>query len=92
MSFGATNVQSKSEPRERSGYNSNYRAPRKGIQAKAAVAAITAPNPQKRKTEEGEWTKREGEKGVSYKRLIGAGGYGEIHEVLPWNRKLSDLL
>ncbi len=53
------------------------------MEAKAAVAAITAPNPQKRKATEGEWTKREGKKGVSYKRLIGAGGHGEIHEVFP---------
>ena len=53
------------------------------MQAKAAVAAITAPNPQKRTATEGEWTKRDGEKEVSYKRLIGAGCYGEIHEVFP---------
>jgi hypothetical protein len=56
-------------------------APRKGMQAKAVVAAITATNPPKIKMDAGHWTKREGEKGVSYKRLIGAGGYGEIHEV-----------
>lgn len=62
------------------------------MKAKAAAAAITAPNPQKRKVKEGEWTKREGESGVSYTRLIGAGGYGEIHEVFPWSRELSNLV
>ena len=57
-------------------------APRKGMQAKAVVAALTVPNPQKGKMDAVHWTKREGEKGVSYRRLIGVGGYGEIHEVI----------
>jgi len=39
--------------------------------------------PRVKKEEECRWTKREGEKGVSYKRHSGAGGsYGEIQRYL----------
>lgn len=43
------------------------------------------------KTDVGHWTKGEGENNIVYRRLIGAGGYGEVHEVYPSKNDLADV-